>query len=407
MRSLSLANNQITDISPLSELVNLDILNLGINNITDISLLSELVNLKQLYLGNNKIYDISPLSGLVYLGILDLNFNNITDISPLSTLVKLEELRLWGNQITDISPLSGLVNLQGLFLVDNQITDISPLSNLTNLTWLELSGNQITNVSPLSNLTGLTRLWLAENQISDIGPLVTNYGLSEGDEIDLRGNPLSEESLNTYIPELEVRGVVVLYDVPGVEPEPDLVITSPLEITPVKEFYQPKDSLTARFTITNKGTELITFNVLVVGGRGPAGEIVDFDKAHNITLNPGDSYNYLGSLTLPDIVGRYHFFIVYQTPDGKWHSNINVEIDGQIVEGIEAARFTTRDILVRHREYIGIAPQIATWEEISGPWEKEGRRLSQIAVHPNNPEIIYVAVERFLEDGRLYRSINQ
>ncbi|MCL0033777.1 leucine-rich repeat domain-containing protein, partial [Thermodesulfovibrionales bacterium] len=138
-----------------------------------------------------------------------------------SDLEGLTTLRASGRGISDLTGLEYAVNLTWLGLGGNQITDISPLSNLTNLTWLELGGNQITNISPLSNLTGLTRLWLAENQISDIGPLVANYGLSEGDEINLRGNPLSEESLKTYIPELEARGVVVLYDVPGVVPKPD------------------------------------------------------------------------------------------------------------------------------------------------------------------------------------------
>ena len=185
------------------------------------------------------------------------------------------------------------------------------------------------------------------------------------------------------------------------------VITSPLEITPLRLFYQVGDSLTAQFTITNKGTDPITFDVLVVGGRGPTGEIVDFSKAYNITLNPGYSYNYQGFLTLPDIVGLHHFFIAYQTPDGNWHSNIDVEIDGQIVEGIEAPRFRTRVIFVFDRVYIRPAPPTALWERISGPWEYRWRGLLQIAVHPNNPEIIYAAVEQLLgEDGRLYKSIN-
>jgi hypothetical protein len=42
---------------------------------------------------------------------------------------------------------------------------------------------------------------------------VDNEGLSDGDGVDLRGNPLSSYSLDTYIPQLEERGVDVLYDV--------------------------------------------------------------------------------------------------------------------------------------------------------------------------------------------------
>jgi len=38
---------------------------------------------------------------------------------------------------------------------------------------------------------------------------VDNGGLGAGDKIWLSGNPLSEQSINDYIPELEARGVTV------------------------------------------------------------------------------------------------------------------------------------------------------------------------------------------------------
>ncbi|MCL0042684.1 PKD domain-containing protein, partial [Thermodesulfovibrionales bacterium] len=200
-------------------------------------------------------------------------------------------------------------------------------------------------------------------------------------------------------------------DPPTQAPAAHPVITSPLEITPVKEFYRAGDLLTAQFTIANKGTELITFNVLVVGGRDPAGNIVDFDKAYNITLNPGDSYNYLGSLILPDRLGEYYFFIAYQTPDGKWHSDIDVKIDGEIIDTPDAIRFTVRDISVVWEGYIDPPPTtLSLWDEIGGPWEGWGRRLSKIAVHPNNPQVIYAVVRHYswgiYEGDKLYRSIN-
>jgi hypothetical protein len=40
---------------------------------------------------------------------------------------------------------------------------------------------------------------------------VDNDGLSEEDEVHLTGNPLSTDSVNTYIPQLEERGVIVDY----------------------------------------------------------------------------------------------------------------------------------------------------------------------------------------------------
>lgn len=54
-------------------------------------------------------------------------------------------------------------------------------------------------------------LILGNNQISDISPLVENEGPGEGGFVDLRWNPLSPDSINTYIPELEARGVNVYF----------------------------------------------------------------------------------------------------------------------------------------------------------------------------------------------------
>jgi len=44
--------------------------------------------------------------------------------------------------------------------------------------------------------------------------LVQNEGLGTGDEVALNENPLSPDSINIYIPQLEARGVTVDYDVP-------------------------------------------------------------------------------------------------------------------------------------------------------------------------------------------------
>ena len=122
-------------------------------------------------------------------------------------------LDLESNRISDISPLASLTSLADLDLTHNQISDISPLAsaNLTSLTELDLWGNQISDISPLASLTNLTELWLGANQIGDIKPLADNLDLGEGDYVNLQRNPLSDTSLNTYIPQLEARGVIVDY----------------------------------------------------------------------------------------------------------------------------------------------------------------------------------------------------
>ena len=69
--------------------------------------------------------------------------------------------------------------------------------------------NSVTDVSPLTGLSNLMLLHLYGNDIEDISPLVANEGLAEGDEVELSGNPLSDESIATHVPALESRGVDV------------------------------------------------------------------------------------------------------------------------------------------------------------------------------------------------------
>jgi hypothetical protein len=206
---LDLQYNNITNISALAGLTGLQDIFLNNNNISDISALSRLTNLWRLDLDKNFISDISVLSNLTEISLLYLDRNNITNISALSGLTDLNRLSLCYNNLSDISTLSHLTNLVELKFYNNNISDISVLAGLTNLSSLDIDNNDISNISALSGLTNLTYLHLADNNISDLKPLVDNSGLSADDVIYLENNPLSNTSLNVYIPELENRGVQV------------------------------------------------------------------------------------------------------------------------------------------------------------------------------------------------------
>ena len=234
LTDLWLNGNAITDLSALCDLTNLTDLILFSNAITDISSLSNLTNLSHLHLSDNSISDISPLSDLTTLEWVAMNENAIKDISSLSNLTNLIHLNLSHNTASDLSVLANLTNLEGLFLAGNTTTDISALSNLTNLieldissanisdlsvlaklinlTHLTLNDNCISDLSVLAKLINLTYLSLSYNRISDFSLLVVNTGFGSDDEIDVRNNPLSAESLNTHIPALQSRGVNVQFD---------------------------------------------------------------------------------------------------------------------------------------------------------------------------------------------------
>ena len=141
--SLNLHGNEITDVSPLVGLTNLEELSLDGNQITEISPLAGLTKLEHLWIRDNKISDLSPLAGLTNLEVLHLGKNNITDLSPLKGLTQLEELYLGRNKISDVTPLAELTKLERLTLNINKISDLSPLKGLTQLEELYLDNNKI------------------------------------------------------------------------------------------------------------------------------------------------------------------------------------------------------------------------------------------------------------------------
>ncbi len=208
LTGLYVGKNSIADLTPLAELTSLSGLSLDENSVADLTPLAGLTSLGWLSLHGNSVSDLTPLAGLTDLKTLELSENSIAELMPLAGLTDLIELRLQNNSISDLTPLAGLTKLTGLYLNANYIEDIGPLAGLSNLTTLWLGDNAVTDVTPLAGLTNLTELRLENNNISDLAPLVENTGLGLGRWVDVRGNPLSDESINTHIPALQARGVI-------------------------------------------------------------------------------------------------------------------------------------------------------------------------------------------------------
>ncbi len=104
--------NKITEI--LSGLNNLEVLDLsGLHIINDISFISNMESLKELNLANNNITNLRPLSFLTNLEKLD--------ISPIEKLTNLCFLWLEDNNISKIDVLNNLNNLVSLELKGNKI----------------------------------------------------------------------------------------------------------------------------------------------------------------------------------------------------------------------------------------------------------------------------------------------
>lgn len=101
----------IVNLGGLEQWVNLRTLGLASNDISDLSPLSGLHKLLYLGLTDNKLTDISPLAGLDSLLLVHLRSNNLSDLSALASLTALRQLDLTQNQITNIEPLLGNAGL--------------------------------------------------------------------------------------------------------------------------------------------------------------------------------------------------------------------------------------------------------------------------------------------------------
>ena len=121
-------------------------------------------NLKDISIaGNLEITDLSPLASLTQLESIALQANNIIDLSPLSNLPNLTFLNVSSNQISDISPLQSITTLESLNIGNNPLTDLSPLEFLPNLQSVSL-------------------LFLDLN-LTTLSSLIANSGISAGDTI--------------------------------------------------------------------------------------------------------------------------------------------------------------------------------------------------------------------------------
>ena len=163
-------------------------LNLGDNAITSLSGMERLTTLNVLLVQRNNISDLSPLSDLTRLHLLNISWNpGITSIEPLGqgmqkTLVNLDMAGL----AVDLTPVGGMENLDHLRIGDDwnghRISlDLAPLSGQTHLKYLHILGAKLDNVEAIGGMSGLLCIDLQ------------NCGMTSARLTALNGHPLTTE----------------------------------------------------------------------------------------------------------------------------------------------------------------------------------------------------------------------
>jgi hypothetical protein len=170
-------NSYIQDVEPLTQLVDLQQLDLSGTAVTDLNPLRNLTSLSDLSLANTNVEDLSALKYSDKLVHLNINNTLVSDISVFEKFVNLERLEMKNTSVTDFTMLQNLTQLKHLSLENTKIIDITPLSSLTMMEELNLSRTAIVDLLPLSNLKTLASLDLDSTKFTDVSPLKNLEGL--------------------------------------------------------------------------------------------------------------------------------------------------------------------------------------------------------------------------------------
>lgn len=240
--SIDLSNNQITDISAFAATPpylqgtsfvqsdtallkeNVTTLDLSNNPITEIAALAELPVLRVLTMTSTQVSDLSPLldnPGLNGIGgdRIDVS-NNVLDTNTYQIVIP--EIQQRQVPITFDVPIAD-PNLAAALRDSRGLGSDEPITNLEAflVTRVEASNRDITSLEGIEAL-GADTLDLSDNQISDLSPLLETQPYLPGTilsrtttlrdnltSVNVSGNPLDDNSLETVIPQLESLGIEV------------------------------------------------------------------------------------------------------------------------------------------------------------------------------------------------------
>ena len=79
---------------------------------------------------STQVSDLTPLKNLSQLQQLNLAESPVCNVTPLKNLTQLQQLYLYTTQVSDLAPLKDLTELRQLEIYNTQVSDLTPLKKL-------------------------------------------------------------------------------------------------------------------------------------------------------------------------------------------------------------------------------------------------------------------------------------
>ena len=272
LRSLNIANTEITFLQPIAGLANLETLNIEHTFITDLQPLQDMGSLRFLNIMNTPVTDLMPLINDNHIELVEADSTAITSPTvrklkeaqrQVTVVYQTEALQNWWSGIDEtwkvilrnhvgcqndmpnavelqkimdlrevevtpetpivsLQPIASFIWLERLTINNQSVHELEPLRNKEFLVELNVQNNPISSLSPIESSTMLQLLNIENTQVNDFSPLSK---MNELVTINASGTPVKslkplsnlQKLENLFVNNTNVRSISPVENIPSLK----------------------------------------------------------------------------------------------------------------------------------------------------------------------------------------------
>lgn len=157
-----LQNGGMKSLKDLVMLKNLKTVSIALQNIRDLSPLKKLANLEQVEVKHNPIEDIGSIAGMLSLRELFLFDTQVSDLTALASCPRLEKLDIGSTLVSSPAALAGIENMTSLYAFDTNFNTLKGIEEFSHLQEIALTNVIDGDLTPLLSLPQLRKVYLRE-----------------------------------------------------------------------------------------------------------------------------------------------------------------------------------------------------------------------------------------------------